>query len=135
MQIQFEGLTIKGEFKGLKEAGWGNDFKNYNHHIITIQNDDTKEQVSFDFWCSIAKPRFQQESDLLSTLGNFLDDAFSGSEDYEDFCSNFGYSEDSRKARGVWRACRKASKQALRVIGDEDRQQAILELLEELGHR
>lgn len=135
MEITFEGLKITGIFKGLKEADWGSDIKNWNHHLVTIQNEATKEEASFDYWCSIAEPRFKEEKDLLRALACWLDDANNGQEDYDGFCINFGYEEDSRKARKIWRTSQRTYKQAQRIIGDEEKQQELLELLEQLGHR
>ena len=42
---------------------------------------------------------------LLEVCYSLAMDAQSGQESFADFCSNFGYEEDSRKAEATWRAC------------------------------
>lgn len=42
---------------------------------------------------------------LLEVCYSLAMDAQSGQESFSDFCSNFGYEEDSRKAEKTWRAC------------------------------
>jgi hypothetical protein len=44
---------------------------------------------------------------LLEVCYSLTSDAQSGAESFEDFCSNFGYDTDSRKARKTWKACQK----------------------------
>lgn len=42
---------------------------------------------------------------LLEVCYSLAMDAQSGQESFEDFCSNFGYDTDSRKAEATWRSC------------------------------
>lgn len=42
---------------------------------------------------------------LLEVCYSLAMDAQSGQESFSDFCSNYGYDEDSRKAEETWRAC------------------------------
>ena len=42
---------------------------------------------------------------LLEVCYSLAMDAQAGRESFEDFCSSFGYDEDSRKAEMTWRAC------------------------------
>lgn len=49
---------------------------------------------------SAARPKI---SDVLDCL---LSDCSAGSESFEDFCSNFGYDTDSRKAHETWQICK-----------------------------
>ncbi len=52
-----------------------------------------------------------------SVLYSLLNDARCGSDyDFEDFCSEFGYDEDSIKAYETYKACQKTSKQLKKVF-------------------
>jgi hypothetical protein len=55
--------------------------------------------------------------DVLSALR--LDAACGEPLLFEDFCSEFGYDTDSRKAEGVWRACQHDRGELQRLLGAE----------------
>jgi len=42
---------------------------------------------------------------MVSFVWCILSDANSGRDDFHDFCGNFGYDEDSRRAEAIWKAC------------------------------
>ncbi len=51
------------------------------------------------------------ESELKHALYCFVSDACSAKNSFEDFCSEFGYDEDSRKAEKIYKACEKSLSQ------------------------
>lgn len=55
--------------------------------------------------------------DPKGVLYSLLSDSQAGSESFEEFCSNFGYENDSRKAYKTWEACVKNSNDFKRVCG------------------
>lgn len=69
------------------------------------------------------------EKRLLETLSNratmdpagvcysLISDAQAGSESFADFCSDFGYDEDSRKAFTTYEACQKNGKEFRALVG------------------
>ena len=124
--VWWEGLTITAVYKGDRPAMW--DDHNYNHHIVYVTSPTGK--TSFDFWESIAKGRTETREDVLSALSCFLSDAMAGGMSFAEFCSEFGYDEDSRKAYRTWIACRKANEKAERVISDT---YALANKLSEMG--
>ena len=48
-------------------------------------------------------------------------DANAGDRTFEEFCDEFGYDQDSRKAERIWRACRGVGKRIRRFLGDDYR--------------
>lgn len=38
---------------------------------------------------------------------------------FEDFCSDFGYSDDSRNAESIWRACQRVRGEMQRLLGSD----------------
>lgn len=53
-------------------------------------------------------------SDVLSSLHS---DAQGGYEDFADFCAEFGYDKDSRKAESTWKALARERKALARLFG------------------
>lgn len=103
-----------------KAAPWCDDGQreNWNNHKVAIKYGG--KSLSFDYWCSIARPNFEKRNDLLCAFMNFLDDALSGQENFKYFASNFGYSDDSIKALKIYQACQKHLKKALRLFTQEE---------------
>jgi hypothetical protein len=58
------------------------------------------------------------ERDLIFALDCFISDAIAGEMDLYNFCNEFGYDYDSRKAGKVWRACQRATGKANRLFPD-----------------
>lgn len=55
-------------------------------------------------------------------LSAIRSDAEAGVEDFEEFCANFGYDTDSRKAYATWEECREAGRKLDEwIVSDEDR--------------
>lgn len=55
-------------------------------------------------------------ADVLSCV---VSDAHAGGQSFTEFCSDFGYDEDSRKAHKVWRKCKDGALKAYRLLGSE----------------
>lgn len=101
----YKQFEIKATYKGTKKAEWSSD--NFNNHMITVTNTETKEKITFEFWASNARPKLNREYDILNAFYCFVSDAVGGSESFEYFCSEFGYDTDSRKAEKIYRKCKK----------------------------
>jgi hypothetical protein len=65
-----------------------------------------------------------KEPELKSVLSSLVSDWNCGKDDFEDFCSNLGYDQDSRKAESTWKACRASGTKLEKLFGDK------LELIE-----
>lgn len=53
-------------------------------------------------------------------LESLVSDANAGMEDFEEFCSNFGYDADSREAHKTWTACQSIGERLPKVITSEE---------------
>ena len=98
-------IEIDSTFKGDKKANWSGGQENWNNHKVTVKYKGKK--FAFDFWSSMASPKMKEDSDNINAFYCSLSDAISAKESFSDFCSNFGYDEDSRTAERIYKACEK----------------------------
>jgi len=73
-------------------------------------------QFSFDYWQGVGISHDPRVDDVLDSL---LNDAQGGEQTFEDFCAEFGYDPDSRKAERIWRACQLVAKNMKRLLGKD----------------
>ena len=123
MKTQFHEFQLSSVYKG--DKCWDNGdpgYPNYNNHVITVFNTETRKRTQFDFWESIHEKEIKTEKQLLWAFECFLDDALAAiqNKDEWDFFDEFGY-EPSRKAREIYNACKRSARKAKRVVGDEER--------------
>lgn len=59
------------------------------------------------------------EPDAEGVLDCLLSDVSAGEQSFEDFCSEFGYDEDSRKAERTWKACGALAPKVRRLLGED----------------
>ena len=114
LETTYKGLNIKATFKGDKKADW-TGAENWNNHLVTVRNNETKTACAFDFWASIANPDIETETELLHAFRCFVDDAISGEYDFAEFCGEFCFDEDSRKAYKTWKACQRANEKLSKI--------------------
>jgi hypothetical protein len=100
-------------------------------HRVAVRRNGVKTR--FTFWGSVHD--YEQgkdeldEDDLKHALTCFLEDAYAGMHDFEEFCSNYGYG-DNREAYKIWLQCRRTLKQVERLgIHNED---DLIEILNDL---
>jgi hypothetical protein len=79
----------------------------HNKFRVTVATPSGKTRFNFygsnhDYMNGVTE---MSESDLKHALYCMLSDSMAGEQCYEDFCSEFGYDSDSRKARKIWKAC------------------------------
>lgn len=91
----------KDEFKRVKNMNPKKDKTNLLHYIDILK--------------SCSKPKTLNIDDILFCL---ILDAQSGTETFDEFCSNFGYNEDSIKHNEIYRACQKNGKKVKTFIKD-----------------
>lgn len=58
-----------------------------------------------------------QEPTAADVLYCLCSDARAGELDFEDFCSEFGYDTDSRKAEKIWKACTDTAPKVRQLLG------------------
>lgn len=116
VKATFKQFEIKANYKGTKKAEWSdNRHQNFNNHMVTIKNIETEQKITFEFWASIAHPVLNKEYDILNAFYCFVSDAVSGSESFENFCSELGYDSDSRTAEKIYRKCKKQLEKLNRI--------------------
>lgn len=117
MKTSFENFILTSKFVGNKPANW--DSNNYNNHIVTVKNIDNGLFTRFEFWGSIVSPEIRTERDLVNAFECFLFESSSGLMTFEEFCSEFGYDTDSRKAYKTYKACQTAAKKLERIYSGD----------------
>jgi hypothetical protein len=114
IKTAFKNFTVSAVYIGNKSASWAND--NWYNSRVTVYNRETKKRTMFDFWGSLMNPELRTRYDLLNAFYCFVSDAVSGNQSFHDFCREYGYDEDSIKARNTWLACKKSLEKAKRVL-------------------
>ena len=111
----------------------------HNKFRVTVWCDIDGEKLrrSFDFYGSTAdqekhKTELNREDTLLA-FRCFVDDALSGSMEFEEFCNEYGYDEDSRRAEKIHRACKQSYNKMLDLGFFESELYDVLNELSEKG--
>ena len=121
MKASWHEFKVNAIHKGEKAAGWGSERipENYNHHRVTVVNQETGKRTSFDYWTSQAHPDMRDAKDALLAFMAFVDDAISGHYDFDEFCRELGYEKPS-EAYKAWRGCVRALDKVKRIAGERD---------------
>ncbi len=64
-------------------------------------------------------PAFEREPSAADVLSCIISDARAGEQTFEEFCSEFGCDNDSRKAERTWGACSAMAPKVRRLLGDD----------------
>ena len=96
--LEKHGITFEHK-KGNNKASWEPSGQNYS---VTLQQNG--KHVTFDFWGSIHDKEDGIDLDAYSVLSCISFDLFCPDE-FEDFCGEFGYDTDSRKALKTFHKC------------------------------
>lgn len=115
MKAKYKEFEITTKSLGDEPAMWDN--RNTNYHVVTVKNKSNGKSTRFDFWCSMAQPEFKTEYDVLNAFYVFVSEALSGLGTFSNFCYEFGYDTDSRKAEKTFRACQKSFEKFKNVSG------------------
>jgi hypothetical protein len=73
-------------------------------------------QYSFDFWQGTGITHAPTAEGCLECL---LSDSAGADNTFEDFCSEFGYDTDSRKAERIYKQCQEVRENMERLLGDD----------------
>jgi hypothetical protein len=82
------------------------------HWFVRLEMEGRTEH--FDFWGAVG----DQEIALGDLLDCLSGDALIGEGTFEDYCSDIGADEDSRRAYQTWEACRDAAQRLQVLFGD-----------------
>ena len=121
------GITFSFKLANKKLPTWAESKERQNNHFtVTFKRGDKK--LSFDFFGSQNDYRNgKQEIDAYSVLACCSSDYYCP-ETVEDFCGEFGYDEDSRKAEKLHKACLKQSKKLQAFFSGEEMVENLMEI-------
>lgn len=123
-EFKYKGLTISAVlFKsGVTFPNSGADKLLHNMFKVTITN-ESGVSTKFDFYGSyndyISGITELKDLELLNAFECFINDSISANEDFEEWCSNFGYDTDSRKAHKIYKECQKSLEKAEKIISGD----------------
>jgi len=109
------GVTVTSTY-GAKDTPSDEWHRTAHGYRVTVRYQ--WRSMTFDYWHGVAISEAPEDrpADVVSSL---LMDAQAGEESFEDFCGNFGYDVDSRKAERIYHACQRAGRKVRRVFGDD----------------
>lgn len=90
------------------QSEWDRDASHYQVTLsVATVNGKRDKQYTFEYSQGSGIEGWPRARRVLESI---VMDAQSGIDDFDDFCSNFGYDNDSMSADRTWRACRKVTK-------------------------
>lgn len=113
MITYYKNYKLNCKFVGVKAAPF--DSNNTNQNTIIVTNCDTRKWTMFDFWGSRVNPEINSRADAINAFECFLSDVDVGNMTFEEFCNEFGYDTNSRKAKKIHRLCQKSAKKFDRI--------------------
>ena len=119
----YKNFKIVAKLQGAEINKEWNDNKPRNKYFVYVTNTDNGEKTRFTFWDSLDNTQrgvVLDGGELLSAFYCFVSDVCSGLYSFHEFCGEFGYDEDSRKAERIFNACKRSYKSFSRVSGLDD---------------
>lgn len=123
--LNYQGINtvLTSSFIGTSSNAWEGDKLTHNQFRVTISNANGRGWFKYtDSYNNYSKGITElDESEVKNALSCFLSDGtcYSSCIDFADFCANFGYDEDSRKAWKVWQACKRSHEKAVKLFGND----------------
>lgn len=120
-----KGVTaeVKYGVYGKEHISAWNDYGSVDSNPYTVTLKYGSKRLTVPFFQGRGIKRDPTPADVLYCL---CTDARAGLMTFEEFCSDFGYDPDSRKAEKTWKACEKLAPRLVKFLGEE--------LLEELSN-
>ena len=94
--------------------------RDYPHGIryrITLAKGGNR--IGFDYWDSIHNRENGIEADAYSVLGCLSSDAYCPAS-FDEFCDEYGYDNDSRKALATFKRCRKLAEKLMAFFTEDE---------------
>lgn len=119
------GVTFSFKLANTKVPSW-DESRKCNHFVATFKQG--KKRMSFDFFDSINN--FQKGVAILDAYSALTccSSEINCPDTFEDFCSEFGYEEDSRKAEKTFRALKKFSDKLNKFFDTEEMREDLGEI-------
>lgn len=105
---------------------WAEGGEHGNQYKVTLSGDG-RESITFDFWGSINDRKAGEDPSEYSILSCISGDIHCP-ESFEDFCSEYGYDEDSRKAYAMWERCAEFGRTLRGFFRDGEEMEALSEI-------
>jgi hypothetical protein len=120
------GITFSFKLSNTKVPSWKDDSRPVNHFIATFKK--AGKRMSFDYFDSINNylkgVTELRAYDALTCCSSELHCP----DTFEDFCSEFGYDEDSRKDEKTFRALKKFSDKLQKFFDTEELRDDLAEM-------
>lgn len=113
MKTRLENFLISSKIvaQGVAFPFEKNGEETHNKHRVTVLNLGSGAKVGFDFYGSTRDyfdgKKEMLELDLLHAFDCLLSDSVSGSDSFENFCSEMGYDPDSISHLRIYKECKK----------------------------
>ena len=72
--------------------------------------------LTVPYWTGSA---ITDEPTAADVLYSVIMDTSAGEYDFDDFCGEFGYDDDSRKAEKTWKSCKTIARKTRQFLGDD----------------
>jgi hypothetical protein len=98
-----------------------------DRYKIILSRRSPRKQMSFDFWNSQADSQAGKAPDAYDVLACAASD-INCPDVFEDFCSEYGYSEDSRHAYAMFGRCAKFAERLQAFFDTDEMREALAEI-------
>lgn len=110
-----------------KAPAWvGQGDKHGHRYRVTLRHND-RPSVSFDFWGSINDREKGERPSAYDVLACISGDV-NCPETFTDFCGEYGYDEDSRKAEATFKRCHSLAMQLRAFFPEGEERDALCEI-------
>lgn len=96
------------------------DSKSNHHYRFEIRVSYNGKRCYFRYATSYNDWRTLDESDYMNALNCVLSDSYAAQDTFKDFCSEFGYSDDSIKALKTYKECKRNAERVNKLFGGLD---------------
>lgn len=107
-----EHVKIEAQYGGVEIPEY---WKDQGAHPYRVTLRRKGRRLTVPFFMGSALTNEPSAADVLSCL---CSDA-NAPEDFEEFCSEYGYDQDSREAERLWKACLVCGKKVRQFLGDD----------------
>lgn len=121
--LKIKNINVKIIYVTKSFTNWDKDNLHNQYKVVLIR--DTKT-MQFDFWDSIRNTEEEKKPTVYDVL-SCLEWYELG--DFDDFCYNYGYDNDSITAFKLYAECQKQQKDLFALIPEEETREKIIALL------
>lgn len=107
-----KGVRCEAQYGGVEvPEGWAPGTHPYK---VTLRKGNRR--LTTAFFCG---PAWKKEPTAADVLACLVRDVSAGEQSFEEFCSDMGYDEDSRKAENTHKQCVALAPRVRRFLGDD----------------